>query len=265
MNPRFPYQEFAKKPAMRSNLPESTLSEIGSSLPRKNSSILDCIDYSDDTFHGDCLDSSNQRNKSEYHPNLNAILTMDAPTSSEISTPAYHRSTSGQIEIEEADGQYKALNLSRISSEISMIRARNNPPNPKRIELPKGNKIKNLLKNYGGYLAKFVKSSQGKALVLPYFGAKESVYKEFYLWLKKKRIYKLTNLREALEINPDTDNQCSALFKDTLKSIYLLFIKKYSHNWVYGSGRLKDKFTHILLRRKLMRKIENPSQLTSLS
>jgi len=123
-------------------------------------------------------------------------------------------------------------------------------------KIPNGKDLKNVTKNFMGFIKKFIKSPQGRDASLHYLQNDFNIYDNFCDFIDEKRLNSFKNLKKSFRINAAEVPQIK-LFKLAFQAVSSDFIKYHSHNWIYHSKRIEDRWSHILIRRKLMRKIND--------
>jgi len=122
---------------------------------------------------------------------------------------------------------------------------------------------RNIVKNYGRAFINFAVSK----LALPYLnpclqseGVKLRQFRD-YILRQKDKINCIVNLRELL-LPHDGDTREVRAYRKIFQTLCEVFIKYFSVNWIYSSGKLYDKMSHLKCRYKILRRIRDPVNFT---
>lgn len=123
---------------------------------------------------------------------------------------------------------------------------------------------KTVVKNYGKAIASFAANPIAFPYLMPLAARERVDIEDFcdYIRSVKDTIEGIDTFRVLLLVK-NTDPQQLASFKRIFQGIAEVFIKYFSVNWVF-SGRMMDKETHLKVRFRMLRRVQNPELFTYL-
>jgi len=130
---------------------------------------------------------------------------------------------------------------------------------------PISEELKNITKNFGQACAKFISSASGLKYVHKLFPEQKDLAEfQYYIKSRAEKIVSIPAFRESLLVLAN-DSESIIQFKEAFKNLCEIFISKYSVKWIFTSKKLKNKKGHLMFRRKLLRRIQNPEKFTNLN
>ena len=124
---------------------------------------------------------------------------------------------------------------------------------------------KNIVKNYSRAMVNFAVSGIAVSYLEKITRYEPSFNMEgFKKFMEEQReeITSIKRLRDILLICRE-DSAALTSFKRVFKALSLVFIKKFSVNWIYSS-KIADKLIHVKYRFKMLRRVQNPEYFTYL-
>lgn len=161
----------------------------------------------------------------------------------------------------------KEKSLSEPLKESSNKRLNRNKESPqnalRKTGKAKSTTTRNIVKNYGRAFINFAVSKLALPYLNPCLQAEGVKLRQFrdYILKQKDRINCIVNLRELL-LPHEGDSREVRAFRKIFQTLCEVFIKYFSVNWIYSSGKLYDKMAHLKCRYKLLRRIRDPINFT---
>ena len=123
---------------------------------------------------------------------------------------------------------------------------------------------KTVVKNYGKAIASFAISNIAVLYLTPIVKEEKITLDEFteYIGAAKETIEGIDTFRALLLVKSDDSSKLTA-YKRVFGKIAEVFIKYFSVNWIF-SGRMANKKVHLMMRFKMLRRIQNPELFTYL-
>ena len=124
---------------------------------------------------------------------------------------------------------------------------------------PTGRLAKNAVKNFAKQCFNFASSSIGLSIAKENLASEIdiAIFQEFIKGQKKAKIT-IADFRNSLLHSKDEDSSKDKKNKELFQKICEMFMKYYSHNWIFDSKKLKNKWLHLRLRGALLRRIQDP-------
>ena len=124
---------------------------------------------------------------------------------------------------------------------------------------PKGREAKNVVKNFAKQCNNFACGPIGSNIAREFLkNQKEFEEFNYYIRGQKKDRVTIKDFRNAL-LYSETEPLQVKEFKKLFQHLCVIFIQQYSHNWIFNSQFLKNKWLHLSLRNTLSRRISNPA------
>jgi len=216
-----------------------------------------------------------QQSTDYYNHSTNDSTNISSPKRSEATI--YETSDRIEHEVIESQKENCVSNHSKQKSDdilfevkekpkiFKIIRKKISKVNFREQVTPCGEALKNVVKNYGKQITKFIKHPLGKKLALPYLHHNKRLVNSFCNFIKSKP--EITNMNDfrniLLPVNNDPDDV--KMFKGVFQCLSIDFIKHFSHNWIFNSNRISDKWAHVYAKSKILRRVENPEYFTYLT
>jgi len=124
---------------------------------------------------------------------------------------------------------------------------------------------KNIVKNYSRAMVNFALSNMAVVYLEKIIKNEPAFNMEgFKKFMEEQReeITSIKRLRDILMLCRE-DGQQLISYKRVFKALSLVFIKKFSVNWIYSS-KIADKLIHVKYRFKMLRRVQNPEYFTYL-
>jgi hypothetical protein len=133
------------------------------------------------------------------------------------------------------------------------------------LENPTGQALKNVVKNYGKQIIKFIKHPLGKKIAMEQLNGDTKQVGMLALYMKSQsEITNMNDFRNILIVREE-DGEEIKLYKEAFKAMSIEFVQSYSHNWIFNSNRIADKWSHIYAKPKILRRLKNPEFFTYLT